>query len=852
MVKLIIDDPNALTGFELIDSSIVNTPEYKKNYERIKKNYLKLLLEAEHWEYREYQPECASIMSTRRRNILNYDMGTGKAQPLSATVYCPEGAKRIGELVPGDVVLTPSGGAKVKSIHPQGLSTIYRIIFSDNSSTLCTSSHLWSVYHCNNLEPQTPLLATTEAINLKLSCKDYRLDPFAIPLCNAISFSSLPVPISPYHLGCIISETYLCEYSLSAYYSLSQLSASGIRSFKPEQKFIPKQYLFNSSDIRILLLQGLFDSNSTIVKDNDVVLCVLYTTKSKTLADDIKFLVQSLGGTCTTKKNNQKYNFSNSSLYTLSINLPSCIIPFKDPSKVLEYKNVIEPRRVIKRIVEEGVEEAVCIKLDNEEGLYLTDEFIVTHNTTICGLAIEDYCIQEWGDLSLAPPGAIQIFVPNLLSSQRWLQDLSFFKLKNFFSIISSKSCLPSTSPILICTLDLPKQIRHKSIKCNFMSDYLVSLKPHMVIIDEVHNCQHSSERTRQLSKIVKHTPRVTALSGTLSEGRLSDIHHLCSFIYPEWPYTSPSSFSKHFGSNVKLPHYLNYDSSKSKTLQRLNPFLSSEYKHLLDNYIHRLSLLDPFVSKSIRIPTANVEVSGFPPTKEQLTVHREYLEKHYSLIKRVAEAQVTSFRDKAEALTIIYPLIMLCDANENSPKLHELERIVNKSNRTAIFTAYKKSGRLVTEFLKSRFGSERVLRLYSTDEEEEVTTCTPEQRVELVDQFMLDPAIKAGVFSIKLAGESINLTSADCVVLFGLPWQIKTIKQAIYRAVRPGNTARQVNIHFLYHYGLFDEYQVRLASEKVLSSISCENFYSFTSNNKDAPNDTSFDAATVLKNLIA
>jgi hypothetical protein len=116
----------------------------------------------------------------------------------------------------------------------------------------------------------------------------------------------------------------------------------------------------------------------------------------------------------------------------------------------------------------------------------------------------------------------------------------------------------------------------------------------------------------------------------------------------------------------------------------------------------------------------------------------------------------------------------------------------------------------------------------------------------------MYDSNIKAGVFSIKLASESINLTSADSVIMFGLPWQIKAIKQAIYRCVRPGNTFPSVNVHFLYHYGLIDEYQVLLASEKIKSSITCENFYNFLSSPSLSSSDTSFNASSVLKNLLS
>lgn len=76
-----------------------------------------------------------------------YHHNTGKAQPLHATVMCPSGPRRMGDLAVGDEVLTPAGGvARVAMIHPQGVRPIWRMRLSTGVPVECTEDHLWYAY----------------------------------------------------------------------------------------------------------------------------------------------------------------------------------------------------------------------------------------------------------------------------------------------------------------------------------------------------------------------------------------------------------------------------------------------------------------------------------------------------------------------------------------------------------------------------------------------------------------------------------------------------------------------------------------------------------------------------------
>ena len=76
--------------------------------------------------------------------FLSGPAGTSKAQPLDAQILTPNGWDVMENIKEGDYVYGSNGKpTKVLSIHPQGLQDIYKVSFSDGTSTECTKDHLW-------------------------------------------------------------------------------------------------------------------------------------------------------------------------------------------------------------------------------------------------------------------------------------------------------------------------------------------------------------------------------------------------------------------------------------------------------------------------------------------------------------------------------------------------------------------------------------------------------------------------------------------------------------------------------------------------------------------------------------
>jgi DNA primase/replicative DNA helicase len=306
--------------------------------------------------------------------------GTGKALSITSKVFTPEGYKMIADIKPGDQVIDPNGGqATVEGVYPQGHLQLYKVTFSDNSSVECCSDHLWKVINSdsrnNFFEEVLPLKEIINNINNGIS--------YQIPLTAPVEFDYKKTTVEPYQYGYALS----CSIRQNNKQLINQFKESRTASLdlnysfsnpEPVDLFIPDNYKFNSISQRTALLQGILDSKAVI--ENSII---RYTTKSKQLMEDVVFLVESLGGTATqylaTKK---ELNKKADPEYSLKIKLPEQIIPFRSSRKLQNY-SFKSPQREIISISPSKKQAAVCISVNSQENLYLTDHFVVTHNTML-------------------------------------------------------------------------------------------------------------------------------------------------------------------------------------------------------------------------------------------------------------------------------------------------------------------------------------------------------------------------------------------------------------------------------------------------------------------------------------
>jgi phosphate starvation-inducible PhoH-like protein len=172
---------------------------------------------------------------------------------------------------------------------------------------------------------------------------------------------------------------------------LRQLGLAGTRS---STKFVPPSYRYNAADVRLAVLQGLLDTDGGPVTQRRRSCRIQYTTTSPRLRDDVIFLVRSLGGVAYTrtrpaadrrpgKANGHAVGYRTDA-HVVDIRLPDGIEPFRLTRKAGTYRAYGgggRPMRFVHRIEPAGTAETVCIQVAAADSLYVTEDFLVTHNT---------------------------------------------------------------------------------------------------------------------------------------------------------------------------------------------------------------------------------------------------------------------------------------------------------------------------------------------------------------------------------------------------------------------------------------------------------------------------------------
>jgi phosphate starvation-inducible protein PhoH and related proteins len=360
----------------------------------------------------------------------------GRAQPYDAQVLTPNGFMPIGTLQVGDLVVGSDGlPTPVLGVYPQGVKDVYRVTTQDGASTVACGEHLWTVTTPDDRRRGTMrTLETQEMIgNLRWS----HAHRYELPLVGTVEFEPQEVPLDPYALGLLLGDGCLTTSTTPSFatadpelvlalesaldgiepvhkagpdYTLRHVDGGrgGLRIANPvteavrelglagtysETKFVPWSYTHNSADVRLSVLQGLLDSDGGPVTQRGRTCRIQYCTTSPRLRDDVTFLVRSLGGIAYWRTRPAKGRRPGLVLgrpvhhrhdaYVVDIRLPAGMQPFRLERKRAAYDAATggRPRRFIQSIEPVGQQETLCIQVAAQDSLYVTDDFMVTHNT---------------------------------------------------------------------------------------------------------------------------------------------------------------------------------------------------------------------------------------------------------------------------------------------------------------------------------------------------------------------------------------------------------------------------------------------------------------------------------------
>lgn len=394
-------------------------------------------------------------------DILSISMppGTGKALAMDAKVLTPDGFVRNDSLKVGDKVISGRGTeSTILGVYPQGKKPMYDVIFDDGSKVRCSIDHLWTVQTRDDRNKKRHPIAKYRTLPLSEMLKNYRVEGcgranYSVDYVPKIDFGKKEYEIHPYILGALIGDgslssgnldittkdeevkenflrflpsgyelaaksdiTYRVKENYSVRNELGQFTKCNMRKSlekyglwgkRSEEKHIPKEYLYGSYEQRLWLLRGLLDTDGFADKHS-----VQYSTVSKNLADDITELAHSLGGyaSIAVKKSGYKGKDGDyircKDCYVVTMQFTADmddLFTIKRKQERYSFK-----RKVIKRFIEDiryvGEEECQCIYIDDESHLYITDDYVITHNTTL-------------GEFFISYVMGLYPKVPNLMSS---------------------------------------------------------------------------------------------------------------------------------------------------------------------------------------------------------------------------------------------------------------------------------------------------------------------------------------------------------------------------------------------------------------------------------------------------
>lgn len=352
----------------------------------------------------------------------------------SSLLYKENGEITIGNAKIGDKIYGADGKlTTIIGVYPQGKVPIYKMTLRDNREIFCGLEHNWFVFdkYKNQYVVKTTkdLLKGYSHKRIHNGYKDkitrnITEERYFIPNNKPVQYSEKELPIDPYFLGLwlgdgnsrslgitsidqpIIDYVYKIanDNDLSVYYDkpYTYIITTGNRGgnkdknklwnkFKqlnlPLNKHIPDEYLYSSIDQRLALLQGLMDTDGTYSNGT-----IALTSKSEKLINNIYKLCRSLGINCKTtiKKSGYKKNgvrietgeifyirlYTDLPVFKLNRKLEKIHIDNKGHKSKIEKTAIVDISYVYD-------DYATCIRVDNEDHLFLTDNYTVTHNSEI-------------------------------------------------------------------------------------------------------------------------------------------------------------------------------------------------------------------------------------------------------------------------------------------------------------------------------------------------------------------------------------------------------------------------------------------------------------------------------------
>lgn len=812
--------------------------------------------------------------------ILGDQPGVGKMAPLYTLISTPNGWVKMGDIKTGDVIHDRFGGtSNVIGVYPQGYQDSYRVNFSDDSYTECGLEHLWSVRDHNRRKRNTGWTTKSlkELIELGITDKmsPSRLESnrkpslkWEIPITEPVFYGEKNFLIHPYVLGALIGDGCMCtksravisipnfqtkisdkikshlpdDYRLSKYESkescdryaivkslenktLKNTFVSEIISLnlnvKSEDKFIPNSYKKSSINQRFELLRGLMDTDGSAYKNR-----ANYHTTSLQLAKDVVELVQSLGGIAkiniyTREKENKPTEYR--------VNIKSSYEIFHLDEKKESYKPIRNNniQRHIKSVEFVGNVEQQCIMVDSKDHTYLTDNYIVTHNT----LSAISYAVKHQYKTLVICPSSLKLnwrkeiddftnekaFVYKYMPKKRskdvaYKKDESLFHVINYESLDSyvkieykhkckGKMIRTAGNGMVECGCEIinlnkaqvecPQCKNKKTFRSAFHSlqyfedgfgEHLNPEDYDLIVIDESHRIKEKKTGwTQIIVRAFRDTiPRKILISGTAIKSRPSEFFTSLNFLNKdEW--NNQHEFGVKYCAGYDTG--FGWDYSGVSNLEQLFTRISGVFLRRLKKDV--LQDLPPKTYTNMPIELTDAEYKEYEQILKSFKKEDENgksVEESY--LAKIAKLKLFTGRCKLKrAIDYIQDII---DGGEKVVIMSDLQELAEEVHKL--------------------FPKISVLHTGSMNEND---------KFESYQNFQKNKDIKVFSGMIMASGVGISLTEASRLIFLGFGWTPGDMMQAEDRIHRASTTHDNIQIITLYCVGTIDEDIMEFLDEK-------------------------------------
>ena len=384
--------------------------------------------------------QIAGMMMVNEKELLyGGALGGGKLLYDDGDILTPFGFIKGEQLTIGQNVCNPDGSiCQVIQLHPRQQLQVWRVYFNDDTYTDVAREHLWNAWSVGRATKRNGSRLTGsnstkvyETVELKRMVDEGQT--VRIPLCNAQAFNmpSRGELLDPYMFGAWLGDGHVSNCKVVGFTTadishfrsyleegtwhknpnnmagtfamtgstrvkwFSFLVQEGLSTAKAASKFVPLKYKLGTLSNRLAILQGLMDTDGYIDSRGQCY----YTSISEQLIKDVAFIARSLGCYVKITSRIPKYTYKGEKLegqlaYTAYIKHPNDLSLFRLKKKSDRVcSKQFEPSKQIiriRRLPEKRI--GRCITVNHPNGLYITNDFIVTHNSEWLAMEALRFC----------------------------------------------------------------------------------------------------------------------------------------------------------------------------------------------------------------------------------------------------------------------------------------------------------------------------------------------------------------------------------------------------------------------------------------------------------------------------